>query len=274
MRYVFLSFTFAVMMVITSTAGRIHSGETSTPASVDAAGMVYFNKARSISQICGEEWFPSAAALKWDQNLADAAVDHANDLFQNRMRGHVGSDGSRVRDRVNIYTRDFGALGEIISFGRGETCGSVPVFLKSEGHCRLLMNPKYSHLGIAKISPQEGKGGIVVVKLGRKYGSPPIQEGKLMQFDQLKNKKILLYHDGWNCNARNLSVDFSNYGMDHEVFITSTRPNEFKRLTEKWGYEPEEVPPFIVEIDGIPYAGDFFNIQELVDHIENTGQRE
>lgn len=269
-----LSIASVFITGIQSNAQKNPSSEPFIAASTDSAGMIYFNKARSISQICGEEWFTSASELQWDQELAKAAADHANDLIRNSIRGHVGSDGSRVRDRVNKYTRDFGSLGEIISYGRNETCGSVPVFLRSKGHCRLLMNPKFSHLGIATIPSQSGKRGMVIVKLGRKYGSPPIQEGAFMEFDELKNKKITLYHDGWNCHARNLGIDFSNYGMDHEVFITSTRPNEFKRRTEQWGYKTEEVPPFIVEIDGILYTGDFFNIQELIDHIKSTGQKQ
>jgi uncharacterized protein YkwD len=41
--------------------------------------------------------------LKWDDGLALSARDHCKDSGINGFKSHKGTDGSMVRDRVNIY---------------------------------------------------------------------------------------------------------------------------------------------------------------------------
>lgn len=56
--------------------------------------------------------------MKWDDSLAVAARDHANDIGPKGIVGHSGSDGSTMTDRIERYGEWMGHVGENISFGQ------------------------------------------------------------------------------------------------------------------------------------------------------------
>ena len=49
-------------------------------------------------------------ALKWSDNLAKSARDHAVDSSKNSLHGHISSDGSDVDDRILRYIKNPGHM--------------------------------------------------------------------------------------------------------------------------------------------------------------------
>lgn len=86
--------------------------------------------------------------------LTHAARDHVADTGPAGLYGHVGSDGSKVDERVSRYGVWSGALGENIQYG-GATAREVVANLiiddgvPGRGHRALIFNPVYRWVGIA-----------------------------------------------------------------------------------------------------------------------------
>lgn len=126
------------------------------------------NAVRQQSQSCGEETFAAVQSLRWDEALGSAALDHAEDLAVHIIRGHVGSDGSHLRHRVERYSDRFGRLGETIALGSTSPERAVNNLLRSEAHCRILMTAEYNRLGVAW-SENRHEYPYYVLVLGRIY---------------------------------------------------------------------------------------------------------
>ena len=105
------------------------------------------NQARGEARDCGDESFEAAAPLEWNEDLAKAALDHSNDMATHRLRGHEGSDGSRLRDRVSRHNPAMGALGEAIQLGGSTAERAVNMLLRSPPHCAILMGARFTGLG-------------------------------------------------------------------------------------------------------------------------------
>jgi uncharacterized protein YkwD len=86
--------------------------------------------------------------------LARAARDHALDLGNHGTRGHVGSDGSTSRARIERYGRFTGMAGEVISFGYDTASEVVRQLVVDDGvpdrgHRINLLRPEFRVAGVA-----------------------------------------------------------------------------------------------------------------------------
>lgn len=126
------------------------------------------NAARQQSQQCGDETYPPVQPLLWDDALGYAALDHGEDIAFHIIRGHVGSDGSQLRDRVHRYGNYFGRLGETIALGTTTPERALQRLLRSDAHCRILMTTEHNRLGAAWSENRHGYPYYVLV-LGRAY---------------------------------------------------------------------------------------------------------
>lgn len=93
------------------------------------------------------------AALSWSNGLARAARDHARDIGRTGATGHVGSDGSRMADRMNRHGRWLVTAAENIDFGSEDPRQVVISLLvddgvASRGHRRTLFDPALRVAGV------------------------------------------------------------------------------------------------------------------------------
>lgn len=113
------------------------------------------NEARSQGYRCGDAGLhPPVPPLALDARLSLAAQKHSADM---RARGgagsHSGSDGSRAADRVGREGYKPLWLGENTYWNLsaeprpGE---AMNFWLLSPAHCRNLMSPNFSDLGVGK----------------------------------------------------------------------------------------------------------------------------
>lgn len=107
------------------------------------------NEARSSARTCGEESMAAAPGMAWDDRLGEAARRHADDMARANFFSHRGSDGSSFGDRARAAGYPMGAGGENISAGRATARDAVEGWLKSAGHCRNMMSPRYTRIGAA-----------------------------------------------------------------------------------------------------------------------------
>ncbi|WP_295712362.1 CAP domain-containing protein [Mucilaginibacter sp.] len=113
------------------------------------------NAARSKGCNCGNTYFPPAPPLTWNNKLFDAATGHAKDMARSSYFSHTSKDGRSMEDRVVSAGYKFKgfksfAIGENIAQGQQSIAEVMDGWLKSEGHCKNLMNRDFKEVGIAE----------------------------------------------------------------------------------------------------------------------------
>ena len=107
------------------------------------------NQARAAGANCGVYGqYQPAPALTLDPELNEAAQAHAVDMSVNNFFSHTGSDGSSFV--VRIQRTDFAGqpIGENIAAGQRSPAEAVDGWVDSDGHCRNLMNPDATKIGV------------------------------------------------------------------------------------------------------------------------------
>lgn len=94
------------------------------------------------------------SALTFDPNCTRAAQDHATDTGKNRIRGHVGSDGSQLQERYQRYSSDFSMLSENWAYLMDPSAQTltparlVASWMASPGHKANILDPTAKKMGV------------------------------------------------------------------------------------------------------------------------------
>jgi len=86
--------------------------------------------------------------------LCYSARDHSEDIGSNGLIGHIGSDSSTLRERVERYAGWEGSIAENIYYGESEPLDVVVLFLIDEkiedrGHRRNILSDDFRYVGIS-----------------------------------------------------------------------------------------------------------------------------
>lgn len=108
------------------------------------------NEVRATGCDCGGEQMPAVSPLAWNSMLEKAALDHSRDMDQNNFFSHTGSNGSTVGERVTKAGFVWRSCGENIAKGYPTEEAVVQGWINSAGHCKNIMNPGFTLMGIAK----------------------------------------------------------------------------------------------------------------------------
>jgi uncharacterized protein YkwD len=107
------------------------------------------NKARSEGRMCGSRHYKPAPPLAWNDSLGQAALKHSLDMAENGFLGHRGSDGSSPGDRILKSGYSWTASGENVGQSFRTPQEAVQGWLRTERHCRNIMNPEFREAGSA-----------------------------------------------------------------------------------------------------------------------------
>ncbi len=108
------------------------------------------NKLRATGCRCGGRQMPSVPPVRWNNQLEEAAIRHANDMSSHRHFDHVGTDNSEFDDRITATGYKWMEIGENIAFGYDLIPATIQGWLNSVEHCKQMMSPKVDELGAAK----------------------------------------------------------------------------------------------------------------------------
>ena len=106
------------------------------------------NQARSEPRYCGSDYYEAAPALSYSCQLEIPASDHSQDMASDNFFSHIGSDGLRVPHRVSAANYSWQAVGENIAAGFSGVEGVMTAWLDSPGHCRNIMNDRYTEFAV------------------------------------------------------------------------------------------------------------------------------
>lgn len=107
------------------------------------------NRLRASGCNCGRKYMPPVKPLTWNLRLEKAALAHAKDMEINDFFDHHGSNGSSVGDRADKAGYAWQSVGENIAWGYGSFKETLLGWKDSPGHCRNIMNPSYTEMGVA-----------------------------------------------------------------------------------------------------------------------------
>lgn len=121
------------------------------PSEAEAAQQVLdaTNAARAEGRHCGEAWMPAAPPVAWNRQLAQAALAHSEDMARQGYFAHADRQGREVPQRAEAAGYAWRHIGENIARGQTSAEEAVASWVGSPGHCRSLMNPRYTEMGAA-----------------------------------------------------------------------------------------------------------------------------
>lgn len=112
------------------------------------------NDTRATARQCGNDWYPATGTLSWDDRLEAAASIHSNDLATHDIFSHTGTDGSSISDRVTTQGYRWNRIGENIAAGQRSFATAMQGWINSPRHCRNIMQPDYTNIGIACVNQE------------------------------------------------------------------------------------------------------------------------
>ena len=132
-------------------AGEAISDPGNTTGSTLQSMLDEINAARGQDRDCGDTTYPAQPPLQWSASLADIAMQHSMDMARHGYFSHTSLDGTSMGSRVFPYW-DGSRVGENIAAASVDRSDSyvVDLWLGSQGHCALLMDPDFTHVGVGK----------------------------------------------------------------------------------------------------------------------------
>ena len=111
------------------------------------------NTARAKGCHCGLIYMPPVAPVAWNNLLAEAAASHASDMANQKYFSHQSKNGDQPHDRLEKFGYTAAGLqryviGENIAAGQTSIEQVSQDWLKSEDHCKNLMNPAFKEVGV------------------------------------------------------------------------------------------------------------------------------
>ena len=119
------------------------------------------NEARAHSRKCGGKRMKAVRPVSWSGVLAATANAHSADMATNDYFSHYTPSGGSPFERMRAAGYSYRAAGENIAAGRSlaDPAAVVQAWLKSPGHCKVIMNGKYKELGVGRVEGP-GKWGV------------------------------------------------------------------------------------------------------------------
>ncbi len=106
------------------------------------------NKARAKKRKCGAKTYAAAKALKWNAKLALAAERHSKDMSVRNYFSHTSKSGKSPYARIKATGYRYRAAAETLAAGYATPSAVVNGWLKSPGHCKIVMSKSYTQVGI------------------------------------------------------------------------------------------------------------------------------
>ncbi|MCO5230250.1 MAG: CAP domain-containing protein [Chitinophagales bacterium] len=152
----FYAFTFSVLFFITSCskddAKKNEPQKNTYLSEIDGDKMLeIINRYRTSGCMCGSDSLPPVSPLVWNVLLEKAALKHTKDMNDNNFFSHTGSDSSKANERIKAQGYIYKNWGENILMGTHSTDVAMDTWMKSEGHCKNLMNKSFKEIGAAKV---------------------------------------------------------------------------------------------------------------------------
>jgi len=108
------------------------------------------NKLRKNGCRCGGERMKPVGEVKWNATLEKSAFIHAKEMQDNNYFSHHSIDGLDVGERLDELGYKWHYVGENLAVGQKTFDETMRDWIKSESHCRMLMNSDMKEVGVSR----------------------------------------------------------------------------------------------------------------------------
>ncbi|TCD26620.1 CAP domain-containing protein [Pedobacter psychrodurus] len=108
------------------------------------------NDTRLAGCNCGTTVMPPVGALTWSINLGAAAIGHSKYMASIKTLTHISANGDNVGARVKVTGYNWTSVGENTAVGQTTEAQVFNDWIKSEDHCKNIMNATFKEMGAAK----------------------------------------------------------------------------------------------------------------------------
>lgn len=108
------------------------------------------NKIRAEGCYCGDEYKKSVGPIRWNDTLYKSAMTHAKQMHKFNFFSHYSRDGKDVGQRLTAHGYPWQVVGENIAEGQVNFKQVLDDWIKSETHCKMLMDERVDEMGIAR----------------------------------------------------------------------------------------------------------------------------
>lgn len=115
------------------------------------------NQARAQGGSCGGVGFAANGPLAMEPRLRCAARVHSLDMSVRGFFDHDNPEGESPFDRMERAGYTFQAAGENIAAGQTTPQEVVTGWLDSPGHCRNILSPDFSQIGVGYVFAPQGQ---------------------------------------------------------------------------------------------------------------------
>jgi uncharacterized protein YkwD len=121
-----------------------------TPAEVIQKNMLdLVNQARRAKRRCGGSSYAPAQPVRWNRDLAEAALKQSDYMAASNRLSHKGSGGTTVEKRVRRTGYVWRSVGENVAGGMRSCEEVVTGWLSSPAHCANIMEDSFTEIGAA-----------------------------------------------------------------------------------------------------------------------------
>jgi uncharacterized protein YkwD len=115
------------------------------------------NEARAKGMMCGNRYYKPARLFIWNNALGQIALQHSLDMADKGFLSHKGSDNSNPGERLSRVGYRWVSYGENIGQGYRTVEDALRAWLKSEIHCKNIMNPEFKEIGASYAKSSNGR---------------------------------------------------------------------------------------------------------------------
>lgn len=120
------------------------------------SALIAINNARAEGRNCGDDYFPPAPTVLWNDRIAHAALLESQWMQRDNDFGHAWPDGTRVGDRLDMADYKWQHADENIAAGFRTLPAAIQAWIDSPSHCRALMRQDVSETGLAVVPGEPG----------------------------------------------------------------------------------------------------------------------
>lgn len=109
-----------------------------------------------LARVNAERAKHGRAPLSLCATLTAAAQGHSADMARHNFMGHNGSNGSTFDSRIRAAGYGGNAWGENVAYGYTDVNMVVDAWMTSAGHRQNILNPLFTHMGVARAQSSAG----------------------------------------------------------------------------------------------------------------------
>ena len=110
------------------------------------------NTARQKGGYCGSRKINPSTDLTWSTKLTTVAKRHSLDMAKNKFFGHIGSDRSNTKQRVNASGYQWEKYGENLAHRQPTPEIVFAAWLARKEHCRNILDREFNEMGAAIVN--------------------------------------------------------------------------------------------------------------------------